>query len=49
MDTLANIVLQSTVTETAAETINYANIIIKVIKISIDIAQQRLNAMVENP
>ena len=46
IDTLANIVLQSTGTGTATTTINYANVILKVMKIPSDIATTRLNAMV---
>ena len=48
MDTLAIIVSQSTGTETAATTINYANVILKVMKIPSDNATTRLNAMVKN-
>ena len=49
MDTLANIVSQSTGTGTAAATINYANVILKVMKIPSDIATTRLNAMIKKP
>ena len=47
MDTLANIVSQSTGTGTAAATINYANVILKVMKIPSDIATSILNTIVK--
>ena len=47
MDTLANIVSQSTGTGVAAATINYSNVILKMIKIPSDIANTRINSMIE--
>ena len=49
MDTLANIVSQSTLTGTPTATINYANIIVKEMKLPADIAAARLNAMIKKP
>ena len=47
IDTSANIVSQSTGTGTGAATINYSNVILKVMKIPSDIATTRLNAMIK--
>ena len=45
MKPLANIVALSGVTWTAAATINFCNVVCKVLKMSSDIASNRLNAM----
>ena len=49
MDTLANVVNQSTLTGTPTATINSCNIVCKVLKIPADIATNRLNAMIKKP
>jgi len=49
METLANLVNQSTLTGTAAATLNSANVIVKVLKLPADIAGNRLNAMIKRP
>ena len=49
MDQLANIVNQSTLTGTPTATINYANVIVKVLKIPSDVATNRLNLMMKKP
>ena len=49
MDQLANAVSQSTLTGTAAATINSANIICKVLKVPSDVCTNRLNAMMKKP
>ena len=48
MDTLANIVSQSTGTGTPIASINYANVILKLMKIPSNIATTRQNAMVKH-
>ena len=45
MDNLANVITLSGGTGTAAATINYANIVCKVLKLLLDIASNRLIAM----
>ena len=49
MDQFSNIVSQSTLTGTPAATINFSNVILKILKIPSDIAINRLNAMVKKP
>ena len=49
MDQLANVVSQSTLTGTPNATINFANIICKVLKLPSEVANARLNSMVKKP
>jgi len=49
MDTLSNVVNQSTLTGTPTATINSCNIVCKVLKIPADICTNRLNAMIKKP
>ena len=49
MDTLANLINQSTLTQTGDAKLNSANVIVKVLKLPADIATNRLNAMIKKP
>ena len=49
MESLANVVAISGGTGTVAATINFANVVCKVFKLPLDIAQNRLIAMIKNP
>ena len=49
METIANLINQSTLTGTGSATLNSANVIVKVLKLPADIAGNRLNAMIKRP